>query len=105
MKLCLTSHVVFPKTEQDIILALRFASDNQIPIAVKGGGHSASGASSREDGLVIDLQKYFADVRVDAKEKLAYVGGGAIWETVDTEAIKHGLATVGGTVNHTGVGG
>jgi FAD/FMN-containing dehydrogenase len=44
-------------------------------------------------------------VRVDPVEKLAYVGGGAIWETVDKTAIEHGLATVGGTVNHTGVGG
>jgi len=44
-------------------------------------------------------------VRVDPTKKLAYVGGGALWEAVDKAGIEHGLATVGGTVNHTGVGG
>jgi FAD/FMN-containing dehydrogenase len=43
-----------------------------------------------------------AGVSVDAEKRLLVVAGGAIWETVDKEAAKHGLATVGGTVNHTG---
>jgi len=37
--------------------------------------------------------------------KLAYVGGGALWEQVEKASIQHGLATVAGSVNHTGVGG
>ena len=41
-------------------------------------------------------------MRVDPEQKLAYVGGGALLETVGQEAIKHGLATVAGTVNHVG---
>jgi FAD/FMN-containing dehydrogenase len=67
-----------------------------LPIAIKGGGHNAAGASSVEDGLVIDLSRYFNRVRVDPESKRAYVGGGSIWETVDKEAIKYGLATVAG---------
>jgi len=39
-------------------------------------------------------------VRVDPAEKLEYVSGGAIWETVDKTAVKHGLASVAGAVNH-----
>ncbi|KAF8648761.1 hypothetical protein AX14_008778, partial [Amanita brunnescens Koide BX004] len=65
----------------------------------------AAGASSIENGLVIDLSRYLNGVSIDAEKKLAHVGGGAIWETVDKAAIEYGLATVGGTVNHTGVGG
>ena len=42
---------------------------------------------------------------VDPEAKTITVEGGAIWEDVDVEAAKYGLATVGGTVNHTGVGG
>lgn len=91
--------VVFPRSPADVALALT-ALD--LPVAVRGGAHSASGASSSENGLVIDLSRYLAGVRVDAAQKLGYVGGGAVWKTVDEEAIKHGLATVGGTVNHTG---
>ncbi|KAH7104901.1 FAD-binding domain-containing protein [Auriculariales sp. MPI-PUGE-AT-0066] len=94
--------VVLPKSAQDIALALQHIN---LPIAVKCGGHSVGGASSCEDGLVIDLSRYLNGVRIDAEGKRAYVAGGAVWKTVDEEAIKHGLAAVGGTVNHTGVGG
>jgi len=44
-------------------------------------------------------------VSVDPEKKTATVQGGALWEDVDLALAKHGLATVGGTVNHTGVGG
>ena len=49
---------------------------------------------------MIDLSRYLNGVKVDPDKKVAYVGGGALWETVDKTAIKHGLATVAGTVNH-----
>lgn len=92
--------VVFPKDPGDVSIALRYAVEKGIAIAVKGGGHNAAGASSAEGGMVIDLSRYLNEVRVDGDKKLGYVGGGAVWKTVDTEAIKYGLATVGGTVNH-----
>jgi FAD/FMN-containing dehydrogenase len=85
------------KDNEDMVLAIKHARANQLPIAIRGGGHNPSGASSSQDGLVIDLSKYINTARVDPKEKLAYVGG-ALWATVDKEAIKYGLATVGGTV-------
>ncbi|KAH6915196.1 FAD binding domain-containing protein [Coprinopsis sp. MPI-PUGE-AT-0042] len=97
--------VVFPKNSGDVSEALKYATEKGLAIAVKGGGHNAAGASSAEGGMVIDLSRYLNEVRIDEGKKLGYVGGGAVWKTVDTEAIKYGLATVGGTVNHTGVGG
>ncbi|KAI9455345.1 FAD-binding domain-containing protein [Lactarius psammicola] len=97
--------VAFVKSAQDVVVVLRYAKQHNLSIAIRGGGHSTSGASSVEDGIVIDLSRYLSSVRVDPAAKLAYVGGGAIWETVDKATIEHGLATVAGTVNHTGVGG
>jgi len=44
-------------------------------------------------------------VTVDEEKKTIRAEGGCIWKDVDVEAAKFGLATVGGTVNHTGVGG
>lgn len=44
-------------------------------------------------------------VTVDPDRKILHVQGGALWKHVDEAAAEHGLATVGGTVNHTGVGG
>jgi len=92
--------VAFVKDNEDIAVALNFAKANGLSIAVRGGGHHAGGASSIEGGLVIDLSHHLNKVKVDPLKKLAYVGGGALWEAVDKEAIKHGLATVAGTVNH-----
>jgi FAD binding domain len=92
--------VAFVKSAQDVAIVLSHAKQHKLLIAIRGGGHSPSGASSIEGGIVVDLSRYLSDVRVDPVEKLAYVGGGAIWATVDKTAIEHGLATVAGTVNH-----
>ncbi|KAF2790329.1 FAD-binding domain-containing protein [Melanomma pulvis-pyrius CBS 109.77] len=96
--------VVKPTTPTDVSTTLRFIRTHKIPFVVRGGGHSTSGSSSIEDGLVIDLSK-MRKVTVDPEAKTITAEGGTIWEDVDVEAAKFGLATVGGTVNHTGVGG
>ena len=103
--------VAFVKSAEDVSKVIKFvnaqssATGSQIPTVVRGGGHSATGASSSEGGIVIDLSRYVNTVSIDEESKLGYVGGGATWEAVDKEAIKYGLATPGGTVNHVGVGG
>ncbi|KAL4241231.1 oxygen-dependent FAD-linked oxidoreductase family protein [Abortiporus biennis] len=97
--------IAYAKTPEDVALAIKYAKATGLRIAVHGGGHSAAGASSSEGGLVIDLSRYLNTVSIDPDKKVAYVGGGATWKSVDYAAIEHGLATVAGTVNHTGVGG
>ncbi|TFK28994.1 FAD binding domain-containing protein [Coprinopsis marcescibilis] len=92
--------VVYAKNTNDIVAAIAFAKENKLLFAICGGGHNASGASSAEDGIVVDLSRYLNGVRINAEERLGYAGGGALWRNVDEEAIKYGLAAVGGTVNH-----
>ncbi len=92
--------VAYVKSAQDVVVVLKYAKQHNLPIAIRGGGHSPAGASSIEEGIVIDLSRYLSSVRVDPAAKLAYVDGGAIWETVDKTTMEHGLATVAGTVNH-----
>ena len=92
--------VAFVKDTNDVALALKYARTNNLHIAIRCGGHSPSGASSAEDGLVIDLSRYFDYAVVDPEKRTARVGGGSLWGTVENEAIKHGLASVAGTVNH-----
>ena len=96
--------VAFVKDTDDIALALKYAQTNKLQVAVRGGGHSPSGASSAEDGLVIDLSRYFNYAVVDPEKRTARVGGGTLWGTVENEAIQHGLATVAGSVNHVRAG-
>ncbi|CAE6488688.1 unnamed protein product [Rhizoctonia solani] len=97
--------VVYPRFTTDIFVAISHAYKHTLPIAVRGGGHSCAGTSSSTQGIVIDLSKHFTQVRIDPTNRIAFVGGGAVWKDVDEAAIRYGLAAVGGTVNHTGVGG
>ncbi len=70
-------------------------------MTVSCGGHATSGSSSSDGGIVIDLGKMKKSV-VDEEKKTLSIGGGALWEDADVALGKYGLATVGGTVNHTG---
>jgi FAD/FMN-containing dehydrogenase len=88
----------------DVVAAVRFARSQDIEIAVRGGGHSIAGFSGVDGGLVIDLSP-MRGVRVDPEARRAVVQGGCVWRDVDMETQLHGLATTGGLVSTTGVGG
>ena len=88
----------------DVIAAVGFARSNDLPIAVRGGGHSIAGFSTVDDGIVIDLGR-MSGVSVDPAARRATVGGGAVWGDVDHETQAYGLATTGGLVSSTGVAG
>jgi FAD/FMN-containing dehydrogenase len=88
----------------DVMAAIGFARSNDLPVAVRGGGHSVAGFSTCDDGIVIDLSP-MRGVRVDPAARIAYVGPGAVWADVDHETQVHGLATTGGLISTTGVAG
>ncbi len=88
----------------DVMMAVGFARDNGLPLAIRGGGHNGGGLGSVDDGLVIDLAG-LNGVRIDAEARTARVEGGAIWGKVDHAAHAFGLAVPSGIISTTGVGG
>jgi FAD/FMN-containing dehydrogenase len=88
----------------DVVAALAYARGRDMRVTVRAGGHSVSGASLCDRGLVLDVRA-MADVEVDPGRRVVRVGGGATWAAVDRATQAHGLATTGGRVSSTGVVG
>ncbi|HEV2712589.1 MAG TPA: FAD-binding oxidoreductase [Gaiellaceae bacterium] len=88
----------------DVVTALDFARSNELEIAVRGGGHNPAGHCVSDGGLVIDLS-LMRTVEADGRARIARAGGGATWLDFDVATQAVGLATPGGVVGSTGVGG
>ena len=88
----------------DVVSAVKFARENDLLVAVRGGGHNVAGTAVCDDGLVIDLSD-MTGVRVDPEAQTAWIQAGATWADLDHETQAFGLATPGGVVSDTGVAG
>lgn len=88
----------------DVKAAVDFARQQDLPVAVRGGGHSVAGHGSCDGGLVIDLSA-MRGARVDPEKRVATVQGGAKWGDLDRATQAHALAVTGGIVSETGVAG
>jgi FAD/FMN-containing dehydrogenase len=88
----------------DVMASVNFARENDLLVAVRGGGHNAAGHGTCDGGIVIDLRP-MKGIRVDPARRVATVEPGCTWAEFDHETLAFGLATTGGTVSNTGVAG
>jgi FAD/FMN-containing dehydrogenase len=88
----------------DVITAVKYARDNDLLIAVRGGGHNGAGLGICDGGLVIDLSM-MKGVHVDPKTRTVRVGPGCTSGDVDHATHPFGLAVPAGIVSSTGVAG
>ncbi|MGZ8676402.1 MAG: FAD-binding oxidoreductase [Solirubrobacterales bacterium] len=88
----------------DVAGALSFARERGLEVAIRSGGHSVTGASLTDGGLVVDMRRMNA-VSVDPGGRTATVQGGAVWADFDRATQPHNLIATGGRVSTTGVAG
>ncbi len=88
----------------DVIASVNFARENNLLVAVRGGGHNGGGLGLCDDGMVIDLSG-IKFVRVNTADNTVRVGGGNLWREVDHATHAFGLAVPAGIISSTGVGG
>lgn len=88
----------------DVIRAIRFARENDLPVTVRGGGHGVGGHAVRDDALMIDLSA-MKGIWVDAARRTARAQAGVLLGELDHETQMFGLAAPAGVVTHTGIAG
>ncbi len=91
-------------TAGDVIAAVAFALAHDLPVAVRGGGHSVAGHSTCDGGIVIDLSP-MKQIDVDPNARIARAGAGVTWGELDSATQEYGLATPGGVFSRTGIAG
>ena len=88
----------------DVITAVKVAKDNNLLVAVRGGGHSLPGLSVCDGGLVIDLS-LMKGICVDPESCMVRAQAGVLLGELDRETQAFGLAVPSGIVTHTGISG
>jgi FAD/FMN-containing dehydrogenase len=96
--------VVRPTSARDVVEAIAYACQRDLPLSVKGGGHNIAGTSIVEGGLVLDMSA-MSRITVDVDAGLAHVGPGCRLRDVDRATQAHGLATPLGFISEVGVAG
>jgi FAD/FMN-containing dehydrogenase len=96
--------VTRPRGAADVISAVNYAREHELPIGIKCGAHSVAGHSTCDNGVLLDLS-LLKGVHVDQAGGTARAAGGVQWGEFDRETQAFGLHTPGGRVTTTGVGG
>ena len=93
-----------PRGTSDVVVAVRFARQQNLPVSVRGGGHSAAGHAVADGALTLDLSG-MKSILVDRVARIAVAGPGLVWSELDAAAQAYGLATTGGVDGTTGIAG
>ena len=90
--------------KEDVVEAVRHAAENELLAVAKCGGHSVSGASLPQDGIMIDMSG-MKNIEVNPDARTARVEGGVLLGELDAATQVHGLAVTAGIEPETGVAG
>jgi FAD/FMN-containing dehydrogenase len=93
-----------PRSADGVVACVQLAQRENLPVAIRGGGHNIAGRCVCDEGLVIDFAN-MKGIRVDRDARTARAEPGLRWVEFDRETQAVGLATTGGTIGDTGIAG
>jgi FAD/FMN-containing dehydrogenase len=96
--------VVQPTGTADVVEAVSFAREHDLPLSVRGGGHNIAGTALADRGLTIDMSR-LRGILVDPQARTVTVQPGCLLGEVDRETQLHGLAAPLGFISEVGVAG
>ena len=88
----------------DVIATVGYARDSGLDLSVRGGAHSVPGFGTNNGGVVLDLGR-MKGIRVDPGNRTVRADGGCTWGDFFHATYAFGLATTGGIISTTGIGG
>ncbi|HMI13313.1 MAG TPA: FAD-dependent oxidoreductase, partial [Bradyrhizobium sp.] len=88
----------------DVVASVNFARQNDLQVAIRGGGHNGPGLGSVDNGLMIDMSM-MKGVRVNPTACSVRAGPGCTQGDVDHATHIYGLAVPAGIVSTTGIAG
>ncbi|MGI8999215.1 MAG: FAD-binding oxidoreductase, partial [Candidatus Limnocylindria bacterium] len=96
--------ILRPRATGDVAVALAFAREHQLPVALRGGGHSVAGHGTVEGGLLID-HALMREVEVDPDQRIVRAQPGATLADMDRATQQRGLAVPIGVISATEIAG
>ena len=96
--------IVRTANPDDVSRVIGVARETGVQLAIRSGGHSISGHSTTEGGIVLDVRD-LNELEIDVEGRTAWVGGGVTTGRYTDAAAEHGLATPFGDTGSVGIGG
>ncbi|MEU7000227.1 FAD-binding oxidoreductase [Nonomuraea sp. NPDC046570] len=97
--------VLRPENADEVVTALAYVRAQELPLAVRSGGHGISGRSTNDGGIVIDLAELNRVEVLDRASGRVRLEPGARWGEVARKLAPYGLAMSSGDSGGVGVGG
>jgi FAD binding domain/Berberine and berberine like len=96
--------VIRPMDASDVVRCIEFARRHDLPLSVRGGGHSVAGHAVRDGAIMLDLSGMKA-VQVEPEARTIQAEPGLTLGEFDRVTQAFGLATPLGVVSVTGIAG
>jgi FAD/FMN-containing dehydrogenase len=96
--------IVRPAGTEDVVAAVRFAREHDLPLSIRGGGHNVAGNAVCDDGVMLDMSR-MKGIQIDTASRTAIADPGLTLGDYDKATTAQDLVSPMGIVSKTGIAG